>query len=36
LFIVATKWNGSDKMFQGERTGQVVAIDVAVPHAGHP
>jgi sugar lactone lactonase YvrE len=34
LFIVATKWNGPDKMFQGERTGQVVAIDVAVPHAG--
>jgi sugar lactone lactonase YvrE len=36
LFIVATEWNGPDKMFQGERTGQVVAIDVAVPHAGHP
>jgi sugar lactone lactonase YvrE len=36
LFIVATKWNGPEKMFQGERTGQVVAIDVAVPHAGHP
>ena len=36
LFIVATKWNGPEKMFQGERTGQVVAIDVDVPHAGHP
>jgi sugar lactone lactonase YvrE len=36
LFIVATKWNGPEKMFQGERTGQVLAIDVAVPHAGHP
>ena len=34
LFIVATKWNGPEKMFQGERTGQVVAIDVSVPHAG--
>ena len=34
LFIVATKWNGPEKYFQGERTGQVVAIDVAVPHAG--
>ena len=36
LFIVATKWNGPEKMFHGERTGQIVAIDVAVPHAGHP
>ena len=36
LFVVATKWNGPEKMFQGERTGQVVAIDVSVPHAGHP
>ncbi|HEX2785228.1 MAG TPA: SMP-30/gluconolactonase/LRE family protein [Ilumatobacteraceae bacterium] len=36
LFIVATKWNGPENMFQGERTGQVVAIDVSVPHAGHP
>ena len=36
LFIVATKWNGPENMFQGERTGLVVAIDVAVPHAGHP
>jgi sugar lactone lactonase YvrE len=36
LFIVATKWNGPEKMFQGERTGQVVTIDVSVPHAGYP
>ncbi len=36
LFIVATKWNGPKNMFQGERTGQVVTIDVSVPHAGHP
>lgn len=36
LFIVATTWNGPEKMFQGERTGQVVTIDVSVPHAGHP
>jgi sugar lactone lactonase YvrE len=36
LFIVATEWNGPEHMFQGERTGLVVAIDVAVPHAGHP
>jgi sugar lactone lactonase YvrE len=31
LFIVATKWKGPEKMFEGERTGQVVAIDVSVP-----
>jgi sugar lactone lactonase YvrE len=36
LFIAATKWNGPEHMFQGERTGQVVAIDVSIPHAGHP
>jgi len=36
LFIVATQWNGPEHMFQGERTGQVVTIDVAVAHAGHP
>jgi sugar lactone lactonase YvrE len=36
LFIVATKWNGPENMFQGERTGQVVTIEVSVAHAGHP
>jgi sugar lactone lactonase YvrE len=36
LFIVATKWHGPEKKVQGDRTGQVVVIDVSVPHAGHP
>ena len=36
LFIVATKWRGPQHMFQGEPTGQVVTVDVDVPHAGHP
>ncbi len=36
LFIVATEWRGPEHMFQGEPTGQVLAVDVAVPHAGHP
>ena len=35
LFIAATKWNGPENMFQGERTGQVVAIDVTVPTGHH-
>ena len=36
LFIVATQWRGPEHMFQGERTGQIVTVDVSVPHAGHP
>jgi sugar lactone lactonase YvrE len=36
LFIAATLWRGPEHMFQGERTGQIVTVDVTVPHAGHP
>jgi sugar lactone lactonase YvrE len=36
LFIVAAQWNGPEHMFQGEPTGQVLTIDVATAHAGHP
>ncbi len=33
LFIVATRWLGPEAMFQGERTGQVLSLDVTVPQA---
>jgi sugar lactone lactonase YvrE len=36
LFIVATEWHGPQAMLAGEPTGQVVTVEVAVPHAGHP
>jgi sugar lactone lactonase YvrE len=36
LFIVATQWNGPQGMFEGDRTGQLLTVEVAVPHAGHP
>jgi sugar lactone lactonase YvrE len=36
LLIVATEWRGPAEMFQGTPTVQVVAVDVDVPHAGHP
>ena len=36
LLVVATEWRGPAEMFQGDPTGQVVAVDVDVPHAGHP
>jgi len=36
LFIVATEWHGPENMFQGEPTGQVLTVDVAAAHAGHP
>jgi sugar lactone lactonase YvrE len=36
LFIIATQWNGPEHMFRGEPTGQVLTIDVATAHAGHP
>jgi sugar lactone lactonase YvrE len=36
LFIVAAQWNGPEHMFEGERTGQVVTIDISVPQAAHP
>jgi sugar lactone lactonase YvrE len=36
LFIVATEWRGPEAMFQGEPTGQVLAVEVPAAHAGHP
>ena len=36
LFIVATRWSGPEGMLEGEPTGQVLTVEVAVPHAGHP
>ena len=36
LFIAAAQWRGPQQMFQGEPTGQVLSVEVAVPHAGHP
>jgi sugar lactone lactonase YvrE len=36
LFIVAAEWRGPEHMFDGEPTGQVLAVDVAAAHAGHP
>ncbi len=36
LFIVATEWHGPEGMAKGEPTGQVLTIDVASAHAGHP
>jgi sugar lactone lactonase YvrE len=31
LFIVATEWRGPERMFTGEPTGQVLAVEVTVP-----
>ncbi len=36
LFIVAAEWRGPEHMFQGERSGQVLAVDVACARAGYP
>ena len=36
LFIVATEWRGPANMFQGPRTGQVLAIDAPAPGSGWP
>jgi sugar lactone lactonase YvrE len=36
LFIAATQWNGPANMFQGEPTGQILTVEVSVPHAGYP
>jgi sugar lactone lactonase YvrE len=36
LFIVATEWRGPDQMFSGDATGQILAVEVDAPHAGHP
>ena len=36
LFIVAAAWGGAEGMRQGQRTGQVLSLEVAVPGAGWP
>ena len=36
LFIVAAAWGGAEGMGQGQRTGQVLSVEVAVPGAGWP
>ncbi|MDT4914022.1 MAG: hypothetical protein QOC66_3150 [Pseudonocardiales bacterium] len=36
LFIVAAEWRGPEQMFTGEATGQVLTVEVTVPHAGYP
>jgi sugar lactone lactonase YvrE len=36
LFIVATEWRGPTNMFQGPRTGQVLATDAPAPGGGWP
>ena len=30
LFVVTAEWHGARKMFEGPRTGQVVALEVPV------
>ncbi len=36
LFIVARTWAGVESTQDGARTGQLLAVDVDVPHAGRP
>ena len=36
LYIVAAEWNGPASMTLERRTGQVLAVEVDVPHAGWP
>jgi sugar lactone lactonase YvrE len=36
LFIVAAAWGGAEGMGQGQRTGQVLSLEVAVPGVGWP
>ena len=36
LFIAATDWRGPERMFAGEPSGLLLAVDVQVPGAGHP
>jgi sugar lactone lactonase YvrE len=36
LFIVAQQWHGPEQMGRGQPTGQVLAVEVTSPHAGHP
>jgi sugar lactone lactonase YvrE len=36
LFMVATEWNGPERMFTGSRTGQVLMAPAPAPGAGWP
>lgn len=36
LVIAATEWHGPQAMFHGPPTGRLLAVEVSVPHAGHP
>jgi sugar lactone lactonase YvrE len=36
LFIMAAEWRGMEHMFDGDRTGQVLAVTVAQRHDGYP
>jgi sugar lactone lactonase YvrE len=36
LFIMAADWLGPERMFEGPRTGQVLATRAPAPHAGRP
>jgi sugar lactone lactonase YvrE len=36
LYILATKWNGPENMFKGERTGQLLTVAAPAPAAGWP
>ena len=36
LFIAAQEWNGPGGIGVGPRTGQILAAEVSVPHAGYP
>jgi sugar lactone lactonase YvrE len=36
LFIVATEWNGPERMFSGPRTGQLLTVEAPATGAGWP
>ena len=36
LYILATKWDGPENMFKGERTGQLLSVAAPAPAAGWP
>ena len=36
LFLLATRWDGTEGMGAGEPSGQLLAVEVDVPAAGHP
>ena len=36
LFVVAREWHGMDDLSAGNGTGQLLAVEASVPHAGWP